>query len=224
MSEEKAAKVKKPKPEPGVGTIFGPTLKQFEHVVIPTDYINKMLAGAGNVIRPSLAFDLITNTIKVYLDLGIPEFVNHRKAWEEALNILEKLRDDVAGSKIDSAAAMVLEPFEWKVADIFFWYGRMATTFRGNYLSYIGNRSSNSFGELTPAECLKLIYFVLYPCAPTSSWSYGPWKDPSQTARGMWDTWPWAEYTLGTIRKTYIDLEEVFNFTDPGSSFPWSRG
>jgi hypothetical protein len=206
--------------------VFGPTLEQFESVVEPTEIINQILHKADNVIRPSVAFELIIKVIRYYLKTEVPEFINHELAWDETIGILKELGREVSETKEDRRRAMVLSEFEWKLADIFYWYGRMATTFDGNYRSYVGNRSSNSFGELTPAECLKLIYYVLYPCAPTSSWSYGPWKSQSSISRGMWDTWPWAEYVLGTIRRTYIDLEEVPFYIGPSGSgsggSPWS--
>ncbi|RKX64804.1 MAG: hypothetical protein DRP42_05825 [Tenericutes bacterium] len=209
-------------PEPGGETVFGPTLTQLHLILAPTTIVDENLYEDDNVIRPSSALRIIRQVIKYYLEEEVPQYAKHELAWKETINILGKLEEE-AKEDGDGGRSMVLEPFEWLAPDILAMYGRMIAKFNGNYIAYIGNRSSNTFGNLTPAECLKLIYFTLWQFAPTSSWSYGAWKDPHPTIRGMWVTWPWAEYVLGVIRKTYTDMEEMFSFTDPGSSFPWSR-
>ena len=206
-----------------LGRVFDPTIDQFNGVIGPTSLINEMLIGSSNTIRPSLAFEIAMKFIDDCIQEGVPEFVDHEAAWKEASILLQKLHDKVADLEIDNQYAMLLEPFEWDVDDIFALYGRIISGFRSNYIAYTTNRNSDSFGDLTVAECLKLLFFPFRNAlAPASSWRYGHWKSRSPLYPRTWDTWPWADYYFTKIRETYTDLEDALGQSIPGGSFPWS--
>jgi len=189
--------------------------------------LGEILEREDWVIRPSVAFECIKAAIKHCLEYGHEDFVNHEDSWAEAMRVVETLEKEAQGSDIDTKYAMKLGVVVWDVGDTLNIMTILATKFAGQMADAKSNRFIGTFGEVTPSECLKAVWWVLRYFAPSSHWHPGMWKSPAGSVRGMYQTWPWARYVTNEIRLAYLSLQDQIQVPPrPGAggggySTPW---
>jgi hypothetical protein len=195
---------------------------QFQDVHATFNALNSILLDEDDTMRPSSAFRAICEVIDVQFNLGAKQFINHEASWREAQRIL--LREaDIVEPEIDAKYAMLVPYYSWEADDLFTLMGRMTSQFnsRFKYLAY--NRFSDSWGSLTPAECLELVYFMLRFMSPPSEWESGFWKEKGPDNR--WVQWPWVAYVMERVNSLYTAMKPSpggFNIPPGyGGGFSW---